>query len=546
MPPDQVSVPPQQGARGDDQAYLAELAAGQQPGGDPRTAIRAVFSWSCRYLDAVAARAFRLAGLHPGPDFSPHAVAALTRTTLQESRGVLDLLVHTHLTQRTRSGRYGMHDLLRGYARELAAAHDDQDEQRAALTRLLDYYLHTAATAMDALYPAERDRRPRVPPATTPAVPITEPTAARAWLDAERANLVAITAHAARHCWPAHAAWLATTLSRYLAAGSYSQEAIVIYTHAGAAARQTGDHAAEATALNYVAGVYWQQSRYQQAVDHLSEALALFRQIGDRSREADALANLAIICSARGRYKEAITLYAQALDTFRQAGDLWGEMRCLGNLGNTEERQGRYQQAARHHYKSLAMAREKNDSIGECSALTNLGTARMRQGDLQQATGYLNQALALCREAGYRYDQADALTRIGDVRLRQGRPREACDHIQEALALYQEIGDRSGEADALNSLGEALLAAGQPRRAHAQHAAACGIASEIGDKYQQARAHDGLARAHHALARHVQARHHWTKALALYTHLGTPQADQIRTQLADRGTEGLRGSKSPS
>ena len=32
MPPDEVGVPAQQGPRGDDQAQLAELAAGQQPG----------------------------------------------------------------------------------------------------------------------------------------------------------------------------------------------------------------------------------------------------------------------------------------------------------------------------------------------------------------------------------------------------------------------------------------------------------------------------------------------------------------------------------
>ena len=42
-----------------------------EAGGDPRTAVRAVFSWSYRHLDADAARAFRLAGLHPGPDFEP-------------------------------------------------------------------------------------------------------------------------------------------------------------------------------------------------------------------------------------------------------------------------------------------------------------------------------------------------------------------------------------------------------------------------------------------------------------------------------------------
>ncbi len=531
------------GTRGDvPLARLVDELADQQQrlslldaDGDPGTAIRAVFSWSYRHLDVVAARTFRLAGLHPGADFDPHAIAALTGATVADSRGVLDLLAGQHLIQQTRSGRYGMHDLLRAYAREQAAQNDqhDQDGQHVALTRLLDYYLHSAATAMDTLYPAERHYRPRIPPTATPAPPVTEPAAARAWLDAERANLVAITAHAAGHGWPAHATRLATTSFRYLAAGSYSQEAIVVYTHACAAARRSGDHAAEATALFYIASVHWQQSRYQQATDHLQQALVLFRQIGDRVREASTLGNLGIICASQARYQEACTLHAQAQDIYRQTGDLSGEMHCLMNLGDSEERQGRYQQAARHLRQSLAIARKFDDRYVECTAVTNLGTVRMRQGDLHQAAGCLDQALALCRETSDRYQQADALTRIGDVRLRQGRLEEARDRIEEGLALYQEIGDRSGQADALNSLGEALLTAGQPDAARTHHAAAGDIASEIGDEYQRARAHDGVARAHHALASPDQARDHWATALALYTDLGTPEADQVRARLAN-------------
>lgn len=60
--------------------------------GDPRTAVRSVFSWSYRRLDARVARAFRLAGLHPGPDFDPSMVAALTGAALEQGREVLDTL----------------------------------------------------------------------------------------------------------------------------------------------------------------------------------------------------------------------------------------------------------------------------------------------------------------------------------------------------------------------------------------------------------------------------------------------------------------------
>ena len=97
---------------------LAELAgelADQQrrldlleAGGDPRTAVRAVFSWSYQHLDADAARTFRLLGLHPGPDFDAYAAAALTGAGLERARQMLDVLARAHLIQHARPGRYGM------------------------------------------------------------------------------------------------------------------------------------------------------------------------------------------------------------------------------------------------------------------------------------------------------------------------------------------------------------------------------------------------------------------------------------------------------
>jgi hypothetical protein len=157
-------------------AVLAEELRGDQgrlaalEGGDAMASVRAVFSGSLRELDA-AASLFRLAGLHPGPDLDRYAAAALTGSRPEQAAGMLDLLARAHLVHAARPGRYGMHDLLRVYARELAAARDSddgEDWQRAALTRLFDHYLHAAAAAMDTLFPAERHRRPRIPPRRVP------------------------------------------------------------------------------------------------------------------------------------------------------------------------------------------------------------------------------------------------------------------------------------------------------------------------------------------------------------------------------------------
>jgi tetratricopeptide (TPR) repeat protein/DNA-binding XRE family transcriptional regulator len=518
-------------------ALVGELACQQRrlglldAGGDPRTAVGAVFSWSYRRLDPAAARAFRLAGLHPGADLTPFAVAALTGTALNDGRGALDVLARAHLIQMTEPGRYAMHDLLRAYARQLAAAHDGEDGQHAALTRLFDHYLHTAAAALDALHPADRHRRPRSPAPATLLPPVTRPDVARAWLDAERATLVAVTAHAAADGWPAHATRLADTLYRYFVSGGHNPEAITINTHARDAARRAGDRAAEATALHDLAVFHWNQGHYQRAIRDQRKALDLSRQAGNRAGQAQGLMSLGVSYSYQGHYKAATSFFEQALSLYRQIDDRAGEARTLLNLGLVEERQGRYQQAACHHRQSLAIAQETGALVTECISRINLGVVALRRGRYQQAAGHLDRALTLCRESGYRLAQADALTTIGVLRLHQGHPQEASSYLQESLALYREMGNRPGEADALNGLGEIQLANGQPGHARTQHTAALALASQIGGKYQQARAYHGLGNAEHTGGNIGKARRHWNQALALHTSLGTPEAGQIQAQL---------------
>jgi DNA-binding SARP family transcriptional activator len=103
-------------------------------GGDPRTAVRVVFSWSYRHLDHDSARAFRLLGLHPGTDIEPCAGAALMGTTVAHARRLLAALARAHLIRPVGPARYAMHDLLRVYAAELAVASDG--DCREALRRL--------------------------------------------------------------------------------------------------------------------------------------------------------------------------------------------------------------------------------------------------------------------------------------------------------------------------------------------------------------------------------------------------------------------------
>jgi DNA-binding SARP family transcriptional activator/Tfp pilus assembly protein PilF len=469
----------------DEQQRLDLLDAG----GDPGSAVRGVLSWSYHHLPSGYARAFRLLGLHPGPDLDPYAAAALTATSHPHARRLLELLARAHLIHRTRPGRYGMHDLLRAYAADLASA---DVERYPALTRLFDYYVAAAAAAMDTLMPAERHLRPRVGIPATPVPPVADPAAARAWLDSERAVLVAATTHTAAHGWPAHTIRLAGTLYRYLESGGHYTDALTIHTESCRTARRTGDLAGEATALTNLGIISWRQGRCQEAAANHQRALQVSRQIGDRSGEAIALNNLGVVYERQGLAQQAADHYRQTVTLSARLGDRSGEARSLANLGGIYCQQGRYEQAARHLRQSLALFREIGDHPGETAALTGLGIIDGRQG---------------------RYEQAAS-------------------HYRQALALANETGDRPGEVEAHNGIGDVLLAAGRASQASDHHTIALAVASRIGDKYEQARAHDGLGRTHHVAANPCQARHHWKHALELFTVIGAPEADDVRTRLS--------------
>ncbi|WFE28684.1 BTAD domain-containing putative transcriptional regulator [Solwaraspora sp. WMMD791] len=476
-------------------------------GGDLRTGVRAVFSWSYLHLPTDAARAFRLLGLHPGPGLEPYAAAAVIGTTVADARRLLDLLARAHLLERGPQHRYGMHDLLRAYAVDLAEAQDAPVDRHRSMTALFDHYLHTAAAAMDLLYPAERHRRPAISGPTAAARPLADAASGRSWLEQERANLVAIMAYAAGHGWPEHARRLVLTVFRYLEGAGHYPDAVTAHHHGLLAAEAIGDRDSQAHMMTNIAVVYGMQGHRKLVVDHLQRALVLYRQTGERA----------------------------------------GEARALGNLGVFHGQQGQYDQAREHLQEALALLRATGETHGEAMALGNLGWIHVLQGRYAEAGEHLDRAIILCRRIGHRVGMAFALDSFGQLHARLGRFRDAADHHGRALQIYRDTSQPVGQASALVGLADALMEVGNPAAAREHYQQALSIAAQIGDRTQQARAHAGLARAGQRLVDTDRAPaagpgrtpdevwDHWCHALSHFSAIGAPEAEQIRAHLAAVG-----------
>ncbi|AGL16872.1 tetratricopeptide repeat protein [Actinoplanes sp. N902-109] len=513
---------------------VAELADQQQrlelldADGDPRASVTAVFSWSLRQLPPEVARAFRLAGLHPGPDFDEYAVAALAGTEPAPARRALGRLARAHLVHPTGPGRYGMHDLLRAYAMGLATEHETAPGCRAATGRLLDYYLSSAAAATECLQLTSGHANPDLPKAGTPAPDLTGRDPAQRWLDAERPCLVAATAHAAAHGWPGHAVGFSRTLYRYLEGGHWL-DAMSVHGYARDAARLAGDAAGHAHALLGLSTITIPLGRIDTTAEHLEAALTLFQQVGDPIGEGRTLANLGVIAKRRGNYPAAVELGERALALFQSAGHSAGEGMALHNLGVIETHLGRFEAAVEHMTQALTSHRRTGQSNAEGVALHNLGLAAVGLGRYQEATRRYEEALALARRLAYSRLEAWALDGLGNIRTALGDPAAAIALHRQALTLFEGYGEPEGVARARNGLGEAAIAAGRPGEALTEHTR---VLADRPPPDQRARACTGLGHACHARGDATAARAHYEQALRIYTEVGLDHhAGKVRAHL---------------
>ncbi|ROP47820.1 tetratricopeptide repeat protein [Streptomyces sp. PanSC9] len=499
--------------------------------GDPRAAVRAVFSWSYDRLPEQAARVFRLLGLHPGTDADVYAAAALTGETVERARRSLDVLSRAHLVRRSGPGRHAMHDLLRAYAAELASRHDGAAERDAALTRLLDHCLAASAAAMDVLYPAERHLRPAVEVPDAGLPPLRTADECRAWLRAAQHTLVALCSRTEEPGPSRHTVRIATTLHRHYERSGYLTDALTVHTHALRAARAVGDTRGEIDVLACVGAVHRRLGDYENAHRHHADALALCRRIGYEAGEARHLTNVGVLHELRGRYREAAEHHEKAVELFRAAGDAHGEADVLNNLGIVHELLEDYHASIERYEQALALYRLTGHTFGEASALGNLGIVLSRLDDHAAAAGRFEQALALFRRLGHTGGEAHALSNLGNTLCRQGRYDEAAEHQRQALDHFRRTGEPYGEAGALNGLGEALHGTGRHAEALDAYAAALEVARGIGEQEEQARAHMGTALVRQARGERAQAIDHLDRAVSLYTALDSPRAEEARTVL---------------
>src|SRR5690606_5074151 len=154
-------------------------------------------------LPGPARRLYVLCGLHPGRHLTLAAAAALAGTEEDQTRQALHMTTAMSLTRPTGPGVWVLHDVVRAHARARIEEEIPEGDREAALDRLIDHYLVTAAAADIALNPT-RLRYASVFDRADPDL-FGDRAAALAWWDTEGDTVAALVrlAHATGRHTPA-------------------------------------------------------------------------------------------------------------------------------------------------------------------------------------------------------------------------------------------------------------------------------------------------------------------------------------------------------
>lgn len=485
--------------------------------GDPRSMIRAVFSWSYRRLRPEAAELFRLLGNHPGRDFDVPVAAALADVDLAEAARRIDLLVRASLVQG--DGRYEMHDLLREYSRELATT-------GPAVLRLIDHYVEAQRAAFALAYPSHNRLY------DDEVAWLQDADTARAWLTAEADNVVEVVGLAADIGLGTSARELAEAAKRHLDTTSRGTQAMRMHHIALESARRDGDLAGEGEALRNLGVTAENMGSQLESMDWLRQGVEIWRRLGDQQQLSKSLSSLGISLGSLGRFDESIAVHEQVLEIDRRLGDLHRVAVGQLNLGVVQEQRGDLERALANHRAALETFQRLGDRLGMAHALTNVGNVLIRLGTLDEAGLVLDEALTAYREVGSRVGEAFVTKFFGSVHDARGEHREAIAVFEEALGLARESGDVNLQAEVHYLLGFALGHAGDHAAARHAHHDALALATELGFEAIEAAAFEGLGEIARDTGAVESARRHWRKAIAKYDALGMPDAERLRGELS--------------
>lgn len=398
--------------------------------------VEAVFDAAYAGLPAEAAALYRGLGAHPGPEFSPDAVGAITGRGPDASAGTVEVLLEASLLEEVGADRYRFHDLVRLHAR--ARAREAGETGRP----IVEWYLARAKAADRAAL----GRRLRLaddpgegagseegagPPAGEGPV-FERPADAAGWLERERANLLAAVRLAADEGWDALVWQFGEALWALYDNRAHLADELEVARLGVAAARRCGNRPAEARMHNQVVRALLRAGELDAAAEAVPVALEAAAECGHHRVESAVIESAGLVRLRRGDHDAAIAAFRRSREINAAAGNRRGVAMQTYHLGTALGEAGRYAAAAGELARAMAGMVEIGDELSQAKVGIRLGAVLPRLDRPAEAVDALGRALAILAVRDEPRREATALELLADL---QPDPEEAGRYRRRARSL---------------------------------------------------------------------------------------------------------------
>ncbi|MFI5734862.1 AfsR/SARP family transcriptional regulator [Kribbella sp. NPDC051587] len=453
--------------------------------------VRSTFAMSYEQLSPEQQTMFRRLSLLPGRDLDRYGAGALADVDPLDAGLVLEDLFDANLLLQPAADRFQFHDLLRQYATELSQQTDPEPERRAALERLLEYYLQTADRASLLLTKAKFIRlgdRPRVdgPELATSKEGLL-------WGDRESGNIFAALQRVADGSADEWSWLLAGVFARHFHERNQVHQRDALLELGLAAARRLGNHEAEARLRWRMANFIKVQEGPLRSIELVREALDLMPDDGDAVLRVELLDGLAQLLRLVDPGDEAIAAHTAALELAEAIGDRRMLTYATMELAITQGARHEHQEALESYQRALTMARTNDDRSLQPHLLNGIAESCNGLGRPDEAIEAVTESQRIAEEIGMRYSQMDSLCQLGAAYCLLGDYDRSIEILQRSLNISLEIADVYGIDEARLQLGRTYLAAGRLADSRSQFGAVVASAQDSHRARIAALGLDGLA-----------------------------------------------------
>ncbi|RKX25866.1 MAG: hypothetical protein DRP45_04955 [Candidatus Zixiibacteriota bacterium] len=215
------------------------------------------------------------------------------------------------------------------------------------------------------------------------------------------------------------------------------------------------------------------------------DAESIFRRNDSPEGQSRALNQLAGLYFRQTNYANALAVLMDAVSIARRLGDNQKLAYMMGNIGRLQTFLGDFVDAEKHLRINVDLSTELGDKIEIARARLSLGYIYLQKADYDNAEQQFNQACSLISVLNAPREEIMYLTYLGELQYRTSQFGDARKTLERAMALAEEsVSGTSLAGCAMRHLAELHVRTGSLRTAERLAARSSAIMKKTGDKVE--------------------------------------------------------------